>query len=43
MRAADAVEDVLEGMNVPFVVGELDAIVCQHDVDAARHSGDQTA
>ena len=56
MLAADAVEDVLEGVNVPFVVGELDAIircpamVCvqtmrlgQHDVDAVRHSGDQTA
>ena len=28
MLAADAVEEVLEGMNVPVVVGELDAIAC---------------
>ena len=27
MLAADAVEDVLEGMNVPVVVGELDAVI----------------
>ena len=27
MLAADAVEDVLEGVNVPFVVGELDAVI----------------
>ena len=27
MLAADAVEDVFEGINMPFVVGELDAII----------------
>ena len=43
MLAADAVEDVLEGMNVPVVVGELAAIIGQNDVDAVRHSGGQVA
>ena len=26
--AADPVKDVFEGINVPFVIGELDAIAC---------------
>ena len=43
MLAADPVADVLEGMNVAVVVGELAAIIGQHDVDAVRHSGDQVA
>ena len=43
MLAADAVEDVLERVNVPFVVGELDAIVGQHDVNGVRHGSDQVA
>ena len=43
MLAADAVEDVLEGMNVPVVVGELDAIVCEHDVEPVGHGCDQIA
>ena len=41
MLAADAVEEVLEGVNVPVVVGELDAIVSKHDVEPLRHGGDQ--
>jgi hypothetical protein len=28
MLAADTVKDVLEGMLVPVVIGELDAIAC---------------
>ena len=43
MLAADAVEDVFAGMNVPFVIGELAAIIGQHDVDSVRHSGGQVA
>ncbi len=37
MLLADPVKDVLEGINVPFVIGELDAIVRQHDVDFVGH------
>ena len=29
---ADTVKDVLEGINVPVVIGELDAIIRQNDV-----------
>ena len=43
MLAADPVEDVFEGMDVPFVGGELAAIIGQNDVDAVRHSGGQVA
>ena len=43
MLAADPVADVLEGMNVPVVVGELAAVIGQHDVDAVRHSSGQVA
>ena len=43
MLAADPVADVLAGMNVPIVVGELAAVIGQHDVDAVRHSGGQVA
>ena len=28
MLAADPVKDVLEGMNMPVVIGELDTIAC---------------
>ena len=44
MRAADAVEDVFEGMNMPFVIGELDAIVrcpatvCLQTVRGGQHN-----
>jgi hypothetical protein len=30
-------------MNVPFVMGELESIVGQNDVDPLGHSGDQVA
>ena len=43
MLAADPVEDVLEGVNVPLVVGEPDAIIGQHDVDPVGHGSDQVA
>ena len=33
MLAANAVEDVLEGVKVAFVIGELDAVVRQDGVD----------
>ena len=41
MLAADPVEDVLEGINVPIMIGELDAIVGQNDVEPVRHGRDQ--
>ena len=43
MLAADAVKDVLEGMNMPVVTGEPDAIIGEHDVKPAGHGGDQVA
>ena len=55
MLAADPVKDVLEGMNMPVVIGELDtaAIVArtngatwrlgEHDVEPVGHGGDQVA
>jgi len=39
--AADPVENVFKGVNVPFAVGELDSIIVQHDVDPVRHGSDQ--
>ena len=39
----DAVEDAVEGVNVPVVIGELAAVIGQHDVDAVRHSSGQVA
>ena len=41
MLAADALEDVFEGICMPFVVGELDAIIREHNVDPVRHGCDQ--
>ena len=43
MLAADAVADVLEGMNVPVVVGELAAPIGQNDVAPIRHGSDHVA
>ena len=43
MLAADAVEDVFEGMCMPVVVGELDAIIRQNDVNPVGHGCDQIA
>jgi hypothetical protein len=43
MLAADPVEDVLEGINVPIMIGELDAIIGEHDVEPVGHGGDEIA
>ena len=43
MLAADPAEDVLEGINVPFVIGELDPIVRQHNVEPVGHGCNQIA
>ena len=40
---ADAVEDVLEGVAVPLVVAELDAVVGEDRVDRVRYGCDQVA
>lgn len=40
---ADSVEDVLKGINVPVVVGELHTIVGQYDVEPVGHGSDQIA
>ena len=42
MFLAVPLKDVFEGMNMPFVIGELDAIVRQHDVEplGARRRSD---
>jgi len=41
--AADPVEEVFQGVKVPFVVGGLDSIIGQHHVDPVRHGSDQVA
>lgn len=33
---ADAVEDVIAGVFIPLLIGELDAIICENGVDAER-------
>ena len=43
MLAANAVEDVFEGINMPVVIGELDAIIGEHDVEPVGHGRDQVA
>ena len=43
MLSTDTVKDALEGINVPIMIGELDAIVHQHDVEPVGHGGDQVA
>jgi hypothetical protein len=43
MFAADAVKDVLEGRDMPFVIGELNTIIGEHNVDPVGHGGDQVA
>ena len=40
---ADAVEDVLPGVNVPVVIGELAAPIGQHGVAPIRHGSDHVA
>lgn len=39
----DAIENVVEGIFVMSVVGELNAVVGQNDVDAVGHGRDQIA
>ena len=43
MLAADPVEDVLEGLYVPIMIGELDAVIGEHDVEPVGHGGDEIA
>ena len=43
MLLAAPLKDVFKGMNMPFVVGELDAIVRQLNVNLLGHGGDQIA
>jgi hypothetical protein len=43
MLATNAVEDVLEGVDVPVVMGEPDAIVRQNNVGPVGHGGDEVA
>ena len=40
---ADAIEDVVEGVFVMGVIGELDTVVGQHGVDGVGHGCDQVA
>jgi len=40
---ARAVEDVVEGIFMTSVVGELDPVIGQHDVNAVRHGRDRIA
>ena len=40
---ADTVEDVLEGVSIPFAIGELDAIVGEHSVDGVGDSRGEIA
>jgi len=41
--AADALEEVFEGINMPFVRGEPDALVGEHDGEPVGHGCDQVA
>jgi hypothetical protein len=41
MLSTDTVKDVLEGINVLVMIGELDAIIGQNDVEPVGHGGDQ--
>ena len=43
MLAADPVKDVFKGINMPIVIGKLDAIIGEHDVEPVGHGGDQVA
>lgn len=43
MLAADPIKDMLEGMNMPLVIGELNAIIRHHDVELVRHGRDQVS
>ena len=40
---ANAVEDVLEGVAMPFLITELGVVVGEHSVQFVRHGGDQVA
>lgn len=40
---ADAVEDVIAGIFIPLLIGELDAIICENGLDAVRDCLDQIA
>lgn len=40
---ADTIKDVFEGINVPPVIGELDATVSEHDVELVGHRSNQGA
>jgi hypothetical protein len=41
MLSTDTVKDVLEGIDVLVMIGELDAIIGQNDVEPVGHGGDQ--
>lgn len=43
MLAADPVKDVFEGINVLIMIGELDAITGEQDVEPVGHGGDEIA
>ena len=43
MLAAGAVKDVFKGVNMPFMIGELDAIIGEHDVEPVGHGCDQVS
>jgi hypothetical protein len=43
MLITHAIEDVFEGVAIADPVGELDAVVCQHDVDGVGNGCDQIA
>ena len=40
MFPADPVEDVFEGIDMPIMVGELDAVIGEDDVEPVRHGCD---
>jgi hypothetical protein len=41
MRLADSVKDMLKGIVIALVIGELDAIIGEHRVDFGGHGGHQ--
>ena len=43
MFVADAIEDMDEGVAVSFLIGELDAVVGQYDVDGIGNGCDEVA
>lgn len=43
MFAADAIKDVLECVNMPVMIGELNAVIGEDDVEPVGHGSDQVA